>query len=61
MIRPDLLRYIDTLDEDARKLFLLADNMHKCIEDTSSEEFQIWASVLDVFDERAKQWLENRA
>ncbi len=60
VIRPDLLRYLATLDADARKLFDLADDVAKCTEDTLSEEFQIAASVLDVFDKRAVQWLENR-
>ncbi len=61
MTRLDLLRYINTLEEDARKLFLLANDMHKCIDDTLSEEFQIAAGVLDVFDVKAKQWLDDRA
>lgn len=55
VMREELLAYLATLDEDVQKLYFMANVMVLTIRDTSSEEFQIAAAVLDVFRDRVLQ------
>ena len=54
MTRTDLLNYIETLDEPVRRLFYEADMFVINSADMLSEEFQIAADVVAIFEMRAK-------
>lgn len=61
MIRRDQLKsYIAILDYDLKQLFKRVDYLLSYSEDTLSEEFQIAADIMSVFEKRAIEWLENR-
>lgn len=51
--RDQLLAYVDGLGADARRLFNLADGMELAEPDTLSEDYQVLAEVLGVFQRRA--------
>lgn len=53
MTRDVLLAYVTTLDLDFRKLFYQMDRYMVEFPDTLSEEFQLAASIVKVFEERA--------
>lgn len=57
MTRTDLLQYIRSLNYDAQKVFYLADRMVIETDDTLSDEFQLAASVVALFEKKAE---ENR-
>jgi hypothetical protein len=54
--REQLLEYVRTLPEWLQQVFLDADRQQIEIEDTLSEEFQLAASICDVFSARAEQY-----
>lgn len=57
MTRDKLIAYVETLDHDAEKIFLLAESIIGRLGDydTLSEEFQIACSVWDVFSKRSEE------
>lgn len=57
LTRVDLLRYVGTLDRRVARLFFEADSVVVQSADTLSEEFQIAADVVVVFERRARQFL----
>lgn len=56
----DMERYLATLDPAVRHWHQKADWFVIEAADTPSEEFQLAACILNVFEERAKTWLEGR-
>lgn len=54
MTRDDLLRYVSTLGPETQALFHQCDSLEKESSDTLSEEYQIAAAILEIFNERAK-------
>lgn len=56
MTRDELLAYVATLGHRSAKLYYSADSIVMECEDTLSEDFQLAAAVLAVFEERARQW-----
>lgn len=55
LTRPVLLKFVAELDGPLQRIFHLADRCVIEARDTLSEEFQIAASVVDLFTERAKE------
>lgn len=61
MTRGELLKYVLSLDTDVQRFFFDADGIVSQSRDTLSEEFQIAASIVDVFVKRAKEtYLERK-
>ena len=49
MTRHDLLKFVASLDAETQKIFKIADELVNVTEDTLGDDFQIAASVVDVF------------
>lgn len=56
--RDKVLAYVATLSPAVQAIYRAADDIMLCEEDTGSEEFQFAALVLEMVNERTKQWLE---
>jgi hypothetical protein len=57
--RDKFLEYVATLPIGTRGFFYVASAHVDETTDTLSKEFQIAAAILNVFEERAAQWVEN--
>jgi len=57
MTRDKMLKYVESLDSDTKKLFIIAESVIERLGDydTLSEEFQIACSVWDVFSKRSEE------
>jgi hypothetical protein len=57
MTRDKLLKYVRSLDEETQRMFFLAEDVMNilCDHDTMCDEYQLAASVYDVFVKRAEE------
>ncbi len=57
--RPQVLSFVDSLeDKDLVKCYRMLDEFITCTADTGSNDFQLAARLMDVFDAMAKERLE---
>ena len=57
--RDELRQYVRTLPTDLQDLFHAVDGKVLTMENTLSEEFQMWADILSAFETRARLWFEE--
>ena len=56
LTREDMNRYLATLSPDCVRMYVMADLLVKCTDDTLTEDFQLAASVREVFYARLSDW-----
>jgi hypothetical protein len=55
----EVKEYLDMLDPEIRKAFMISYEFVKSSDDTSSPEFQIAYEVVNVFDGFVQRWLDR--
>jgi len=55
-INKRLDRYLSVLTDGTRQLYQLAYNMELCTEDTLTEDYQLVATIIELFEKRAQQY-----